>query len=492
MPRRLFVSSAVLLVWALFGWFFLNANVSSKASLDQVSATLSDPDPAWAREDLYYGVANTLRTDSIFLPRQMTMNPPTNPDRVRILVLGDSFTYGQGLTDWSARWPDRLQQFLDEKYGTSVVEVTTLARMGANMTTYGSWVRDLQAGNLSAFTGSGANSEVYATALKDPFDLVILGFVDNDYLATSWDGYVPKNEYVDIPVDDWEQVISGEKPNPNEKYFFAALKEVRQYAAPSPFVLLPLAIMPIERISSYKRFPSVRATGVDVEEPLEQERLGSNRDPKEFMATPVDAHPNSAWQAAISKDALRIVERVVSSASIASAQANADQPNHPSFHVNGFLPTSASLTRTSPTSYDFSHDGVSTIECRALAVGYGRYSKCDPPSFVVNDKTIPFQGVGCALVGAPYVQLELNPGLKDGSTVKLTLSSRSTPLSLYSYGYDENWFLKVYEVTNLQPGKSFKLRTSPEVHGLLFTSPPTGCPIQDPVIPPKFSVSISF
>jgi hypothetical protein len=36
------------------------------------------------------------------------------------------------------------------------------------------------------------------------------------------------------------------------------------------------------------------------------------------------------------------------------------------------------------------------------------------------------------------------------------------------------------------------LRTSPEVHGLLFTSPPTGCPIQDPVIPPKFSVSISF
>lgn len=289
------VAAVIAALWILLGWFVLDSDTFSKAKLDRVSSALSEPDPAWAKEDLYYSIENFRRTDSVALPHQLEVSPQTNPNRVRVLVLGDSFTYGQGLTDWSARWPARLQQFLDSKYGDGAVEVVALARPGANMTTYGSWVRTLRAGDFKSFSGSGVNSRTYSESLGDHFDLVLLGFVENDYLATDFDGYIPEKDYVDLPVEQWNSVIDGSSPNPYEKYFFAALGEVRSYAHPAPLVLLPLTTTPVDSSSSYNRFPTVRATGVLVEEPLEQVLLGSRHPLESLMVTPVDTHPNSAW-----------------------------------------------------------------------------------------------------------------------------------------------------------------------------------------------------
>lgn len=140
----------------------------------------------------------------------------------------------------------------------------------------------------------------------------------------------------------------------------------------------------------------------------------------------------------------------------------------------------------------FSYDARFPSACLDNMPAPERYSRCDPPRFVVNGRELPAQNTGCALVGSPYVELDLDPNLKDGSAVRISLSPDSPHLTLYSYGYDSEWFQVVYEVGKLGPAETIILDVSQKVRGLLVATARTGCPPEAQTDFPKFSLLVQF
>jgi len=491
--RSLALLIGFALCWSGFWWFLRAEDVETKADLASVAVSLADPDMIWAREDTYYGIMNMERLGTILVEDQIRRPAAVAEDRIRILVFGDSFTYGQGLTDLDARWVKQLQDMLNKQFGPGTFEVVTLARQGANMTTYADWVRRLRSGNVGAFlseiTDEYDNDQRAADAarLQGPFDMMILGFVENDYLATENDPYIPKEQLVEVPVEQWTDMSWGKIPNPNEQFFLQALQDVRDFAEPAPFVLLPLTPFDVDAHPAYGNFPLVKNTGVTVASNQSQRALDEKYGFGKIGVTPVDTHPGPAWQHAIAEDALRAVLAAVPQSRISAVQAK-EQP--PTALLSNYLPTSLQV-QTDTDAATVSYAGTENAEhpCGPARFSLDRFSECDPPRFVVAGRDLPPQHVGCALVGAPYVQVMFDP-IHTGSRIKFEIVSAGTDLRAYTVGYDQDGFYAVKDLGILEPGRTRSVEVSRTARGLLLATEQTGCPPEEEMVFPAFTLEL--
>ena len=121
-------------------------------------------DPYWIRESTYltysqfkrFGIGPILKESSY-------EDKIINENKVfKILVIGDSYTWGHGSNNSHARWGDELARLLKDKYKKDIY-VTTLARPGSGTITEGEWL----------------NSKIIS---KYKPDLVIVGLVFNDVM----------------------------------------------------------------------------------------------------------------------------------------------------------------------------------------------------------------------------------------------------------------------------------------------------------------------
>ena len=481
------------LCWSGFWWFLREEDVETKADLASVVVSLADPDMVWAREDTYYGIMNMERLKTILVEDQIRRPAAPAEDRIRILVFGDSFTYGQGLTDLDARWVKQLQDMLNKQFGPGTFEVVTLARQGANMTTYGDWVRRLRSGNVGAFlseiTDAYDNGQraVDVARLQGPFDMMILGFVENDYLATENDPYIPKEQLVEVPVEQWTDMSWGKLPNPNEQFFLQALQDVRDFAEPAPFALLPLTPFDVDAHPAYHNFPLVKNTGVTVASNQSQRALDKKYGFGKIGVTPVDTHPGPAWQHAIAEDALRAVLAAVPQSRISAVQAK-EQP--PTALLSNYLPTSLRVQTDTDTA-TVSYAGTENAEhpCGPARFSLDRFSECNPPRFVVAGRDLPPQHVGCALVGAPYVQVMFDP-IHNGSRIEFELVSAGTDLRAYTIGYDQDGFYALEDLGLLETGRTQSVEVSRTARGLLLATKQTGCPPEAAMVFPAFDLEL--
>jgi hypothetical protein len=94
---------------------------------------------AWKRESRYLYADNEARvgTDPVIYPGD-TLPPRT--EAIRVLVVGDSVTYGHGARDLDMRWWRLLEEELDTRSGDGVFEIITMARNGASMYRYADWL----------------------------------------------------------------------------------------------------------------------------------------------------------------------------------------------------------------------------------------------------------------------------------------------------------------------------------------------------------------
>ena len=489
---RILVLSILVILWISVWWFTKDQKVSEKALLDGAAAALSNQDPAWAREDIYYALTNSRRAPQVFNSHQTTPPVNNNSDKIRVLVIGDSFTAGQGLVDLDARWPRQLENILNTSTAPGTFEITTLARQGANTTSYATWIQKIRSKDPSALEYFSQDPESLLKAFSEPFDVVVYGFVDNDYLVNDYDSFVPKNEYVDVPIDDWTPVVQGFKPNPNEAYFLKALDYVINAFDPAQFILLPLSVLNIETEPNYVNFGKVRASGVYVEEPIEQSNLGKRYVLKDLMVTPVDTHPGTAWHLAIAKDAARAVLKKVPAERLDKAKRSGISTTHPlvSNYLPGEIEVSAS---TKPESVQMLYKGTDKldIECGEMGVSYDRSARCDPERFQVGDVSMPVQQVPCAKVGAPNALIMFDPSLKEGTKLSIRSTGVNT-LSLYSYGYDAEGFEKISTLVDLNPGSDYTFKISSLAKGLVLSSKTRGCPVDSPLVLPSISLVISL
>jgi len=482
-----------VLCWSGFWWFLRAEDVETKVDIAAVAARLADPDMVWARENTYYDVMNGQRLKAILVENQIRRPVTAAKDRVRVLVFGDSFTYGQGLTDLDARWGNQLQDMLNKQFGSEVFEIVVLARQGANMTTYGDWVRRLSSGDVAAFLseptkeyGSDLRS-IDAARLQGPFDMVLLGFVDNDYLATEDDPYIPQEQLVKVPVEQWTEMAMGDIPNPNERFFLQALQEVRDFAEPAPFVLLPLTAYDINTARAYSNFRLVQDTGVTVASNQSQRALEEKYGLDKLYVTSVDTHPGPAWQRAIAQDALRAVLATIPQNRIAITQAR-KQP--PAALLSNYLPTNLQV-QTDQDSATVAYAGTDRAShpCSSTHFSFDRYSECDPPRFAAAGRKLLPQYVGCALVGAPYVQVMFDP-THIGTRVDFELVSAGTVLHAYTIGYDQDGFYALQDLGELEPGRARSVEVSTTARGLLLATKQTGCPPEAALPFPAFDLEL--
>lgn len=481
------------LCWSGFWWFLRAEDVETKVDLAAVAARLADPDMVWARENTYYDVMNIQRLNAVLAEDQIRRPVAAAKDRVRVLVFGDSFTYGQGLTDLDARWGHQLQDMLNKQFGLEVFEIVVLARQGANMTTYGDWVRRLSRGDVAAFLDE--TSEVYgsdlrsvdAARLQGPFDMVLLGFVDNDYLATENDPYIPQEQLVIVPVEQWTEMAMGDIPNPNERFFLQALQDVRDFAEPAPFVLLPLTAYDINTALAYGNFQLVRDTGVTVASNQSQRALEEKYGLAKMYVTSVDTHPGPAWQRAIAQDALRAVLAAIPQNRIAIAQAR-KQPT--AALLSNYLPTNLQV-QADQDSATVAYAGTDRAShpCDSGRYSFDRYAECDPPRFFVAGRELLPQYVGCALVGAPYVQVMFDP-THIGARVEFELVSAGTAIRVYAIGYDQDGFYALQDLGELEPGRTRSVEVSPTARGLLLATKQPGCPPEAALSFPAFDLEL--
>lgn len=114
----------------------------------------------WVRENGFNLAQNTYRFGHGPVLREQ-ISQPSDPGAFRVLVLGDSWVWGQGVEDADMRWWRVLEQRLNKSGNGRHYEVTALARLGASFMEETDWLTKQRIESLNP-------------------DVIVFGFINND------------------------------------------------------------------------------------------------------------------------------------------------------------------------------------------------------------------------------------------------------------------------------------------------------------------------
>lgn len=465
---------ALVLVWAPVAWF--RASDGDRAEIIEVSRMLENPDLSWSREDLYYGYTNMQRLAGPYQGEHVVPDVHRNPERIKVLVLGDSFTYGWGSTDLDSRWPRLLEDELNARTTDGTFEVVTLAAGGASTATQAGWLRRLADGDLEHL----GISESVAPSFQTPFDAVVLGYVDNDVIANPYDEFIPEGAYVPTASEDEHRIVSGEIPNPNEVHFRAAVAAIKSFAGSAPALWMPLdysggTSSPYDLVE-----PVFTAAGFSTAEPTHARELSRRFDPVSLMVDPVDTHPGPPLLAAFAKDAAEALFPLLDPTRLDAAMRNAFPIERSA--VSNYHPTTLEIEAVSNTKVRVSMPDSASHQytCTQFTVSGTRSSSCDGETmtFLVKDQRLPAQYVACSYLVRPYAQVMFDRHLGPASSARIELSSAESALDVYSFGYDPDGFRTHTLLGRVRPGESLDVSLgSRSTRGVLFAEEGSvGCP----------------
>lgn len=483
---RIVVVAAVCVVWLPVLWFLFFEGFGDEPTR-AVELARTQPDGVWAREDMY--LTDAVHRRSLGLQTGQ-LGPPIhrNSNRVRVLVVGDSFTVGTGLRDLDARWPHRLERALDAATEPGTFEVVAFAQGGASVFTYASWLAELaDGGDLGRY---GSNS--YRSALTEPFDVVVVGYVFNDPVPSDFlDAVVTDSVHTRVRERFGPDAVrerldpvstSGLAETldvdvlPNDKYVSAAIDTIASLASPAIPVFAPLPQHTFEDQLIDRVAPRFADAGFVMVDPVATRALIGDHDVTELMVTAVDAHPNTALLSAYATDVAAAVLESLDPAQVEVAMSSAQPARRPD--VSSFLPLHLDVAGDLDGVVTVVSDPAQVV-CEPLTHFAGEIV-CDPAEFVLVDGGAgPPQWAPCAALGHPFAQFGVAAEAANEAPLEVTLvlaADEGDGLWVASVGYDRAGFEVVELVAPLSVRRPVVVDlTAERLSGFVVVDTTAGC-----------------
>lgn len=445
-------------------------------------------------------------------PNQFQQPAHPNQDRVRVLVIGDSFIWGHGIVDTDMRWQDLLERELNSLTGPGTFEVIGMGSRG--LSTLG-------------------QSQIFTAELIDEVDpdIVLLGYGENDQ--------IPKGDEVGIcaggkpacamlsteSLPEYTECVAGRKggaaglvrrlvqpllPNlalelarracdtggdhtaagtlelyfeilqkptegPYWSLFVEAVGTLRTSIGERPAVVIPTLTDFIPADENASVMNVFRNEGWEVAPmPTTEKRTAAVIDRSELHVMPnVDRHPSAVLTTAFAADAAASVLTLVDPAKLELARAGSETPR--STLVSNTMPVTLSVAGDTGSRAVVAYATPDESTLYPFAVGRG--------------SALPSQYVPCMQMSRPFVQVMLDPTIPTGTRVDVALTTPS-PVQISSYGYDPTGRVVEGASRTLQPGKSLSISTSREVAGLRFTAGGE-CRLDRPIDMTPFTVELT-
>jgi hypothetical protein len=470
MKKRVVLLAAALLLW-FSAWV---AYGRADTEVVRLAESLSRPDPAWARETLFLIDAHSNRTSPLLLSGQFGRPRHSNKDRIRVLVFGDSFTHGWALADPDANWTTRLERALNDATRPGTFEVVALARPGASAYDHGDWAASIMQGNLDDIQASDADKRL----LLEPFDVMVLGFVNNDRLPMDSPGtWKVFGREMEITAETYNAIQFYERDNPYQMEFDAALVKMRLFAGSTSLLWAPLEqayyATPSERnlMIFQKNLALYKNAGFIPVTMNATRTLGEKYQLSELTVTAADSHPSTALTQTYAIDVAAAVLAQVGPARLERAVRGTAPIEYPP--VSGVLPL---WLRTTPARSEVRVvlDPQDAATMAEYCVSHSRpqlRQVCDRAEQYVEiaAKRYPRQVYPCAALGRPYVHIQTDPSHVDDVHISVR-STDKAKIDVFGYGYDAEGFPRTEPLGVSGAGETVVLPTGSGLHGVLLAS----------------------
>lgn len=495
MRQRITVLLAMLVISLPIAWWAFVGDGASvldqQTQIEAVNRSVGNLDALWVREDLFYRVEHNVRNPLRSIPLQRPQfgsSTYTNPDRVRILVVGDSYGEGYGLVDHSVRWGELLEAALDERTQEGTFEVVVLAASGASSFSYAQWIEAIHAGGetLASLTPEEA------AIVQQPFDAVVVSFIANDVIAYNGDD-VPGGPASYVPVSEWNDVIEHTDQNPHWDYYQSVPARIAAAADSSRLIWLQLydAAQPTALGSTVGQL--FADAGFYIAPTNATSAVHRAHDMDTLLVHPKDHHPNSVLHAAYAADGADAVVATLAPERIARAVAGATRRVRPL--VSNALPTYVDIASTA-TDVTVTSAASATVPWCAVQRNVGGVLECaDPytPIYTVDGAAVAPLHTLCAALGRPYISVTLDRLSVSGRDVVVTNTGAHT-MFVGTAGYDPDWWgvTRVFDAP-VPPGQSVTFRAGQDAHTVLLgVDGIAGCPTDgsDSVALPAISVTL--
>ena len=520
-PRAIALAVALGLsaVTLLGGWYAERMSIPDRASSNgfEFMPGVNIPDDMeWNRENWYINLNNWVRQGlGPSIPFNQVDDEHTNPNRIKVLAIGDSFAWGTGVTNLNERWQNKLQHELDTRAGYGVFEVKVLGRMGLSTMEEAEVLEDnidrikpdliviglvtndiFPSGREKRIcgdaVGEGCSQDTpemlpaYRDCLNGEDDMTSrllgkgLGKLFPNLAGRLLDRYCDLDRFAaKHQTLTQDAILQDLKKSPYREVFLRSIDDLKRTAGSTPIYVYPFVQSQRDAEVVPQYLTSFEAGGISSlpmgEGALHLGKGGVQNLGPDAITNPVDFHPGPMVTTIYASDIAEALLERVDKAQLEDARASAQQPRHKL--ISNFLPLALQISEEVP--------GRASVTIPANAV-FDR----ELPGFTQGIEH-PTQDAPCALLGKPYGVIGLNPALTDTGTLVIE-SIQGQDLELYVGGYTPQGTRTKKLLGKLSTGKKYTLRLEGNGNEVLYIADPSrSCSVTDHLTLPEVSFRIT-
>lgn len=487
---------------------FFQADVRAEVVEQQVRVPEFDRSEQWARESGYIIWEGESRVGRF--PPHVEQHPHPSfagPKQIRVLAVGDSFTWAHGEHDLDVRWQVELEQELNRRTSPGTFRVDYAASPGTGPLAWLDWLR-----------------EGWVTPEK--YDAVVLAIVWNDAVLTGGEMLLcPTQDCPPLYLEETDVMerclaasdgLAGRLTRTIARMDASsglALRDIRcseaavsartglvgmRFAAANPHLTpywdsyrsglrllreefgdrivaaFPAALGPVELAWVLELKPAMEDAGFEWFGPDASVGLIEDGGIEGMFANPGVQHPGPAFTRLYARDAADFLLSRIEPSRLADAAAS-----------GGSSAGRNLVSNSMPDAMVLRHDRD------AAEVGYRRDAGGDGYVHAGTAGALPAQFVPCMNIGRPHLMLMLRRDLPEGSVLKLSLPY-GPPSEVLVLGYSKEGTPSIRKAGKVSQGADLEVGMGGELARGLLIAPdgPEGCSVSSVLDVPDMSLSL--